>query len=70
MITHLNKERQNDDIGSIETKELHKGVNESRHPQHLFYFHTRGILETVHILSLVYKFNKLDLKVDFQKLNT
>ena len=42
MITHLNKERQNDDIGSIETKELHKGVNESRHPQHLFYFHTRG----------------------------
>ena len=38
----INKERQNDDIGSIETKELHKGLNESRHPQHLFYFHTRG----------------------------
>ena len=38
MITHLNKERQNVDIGSIETKELHKGVIESRHPQHLFTF--------------------------------
>ena len=24
MITHLNKERQNDDIGSTETKELHE----------------------------------------------